>query len=169
MLNLIPTPYKILASVLLIVGVAGYSYYYGYSTAKTKADKELLEKENAAQASIIELQKQLSEAKDKVVIKFIEKTNTITERKYIYVDQAKNSPSKCELSSGWVYLHDSSAKGSIPDPAGSSDANSSGIRDNQALETVVSNYSTCRQTAEQLKSLQEWVRENNKIIEENNK
>lgn len=165
MFDFIPTPYKILGIVLLVLGIAGYSYYYGYTSAKTKAEKEAFEKENAAQASIIELQKQLTEAKDKVVIKFIEKTNTITERKYIYVDQAKNSPSKCELSSGWVYLHDSSAKGSIPDPAGSSDANSSGIRDNQALETVVSNYSTCRQTAEQLKALQEWIRENNKIIE----
>jgi hypothetical protein len=64
-----------------------------------------------------------------------------------------------------VHVHDSSAKGTLPDSTGSSDETSSGVRDNQALETVVSNYSTCQQTAEQLKALQEWIRENNKIIE----
>lgn len=169
MFNLIPTPYKILGFVLLILGVAGYSYYYGYSAAKTKAQKEALEKENKNQALVIDLQKQLSAAKDKVIIRFVEKTNTITERKYIYVDKAKNTPSKCELSNGWVHVHNSSAKGTLPDSTGSSDETTSGIRDNQALETVVSNYSTCQRNSEQLKSLQEWVRENNKILEGNNK
>lgn len=169
MLNLIPTSYKILGILLFILAIAGSSYYYGYSKAKTKAEHDFLEKENKAQAQIINLQNQLAEAKDKVIIKYINKVKVITERKYIYVDQAKNTPSKCELSSGWVYLHDSSAKGNLPDASRSSDATSSGIRDNKALETVVSNYSTCRQTSEQLKALQEWIRENKKIIEGNNK
>lgn len=166
MFNFIPTPYKILGFVLLILGVAGYSYYYGYSAAKTKAQKEALEKENRNQAIVIDLQKQLSAAKDKVIIRFVEKTNTITERKYIYVDKAKNTPSKCELSNGWINLHDASAKLMNIDSNSVSDNTSSGIRDNKALETVVSNYSICHKNAQQLKSLQEWIKNNQQIIDE---
>ena len=78
-------------------------------------------------------------------------------------------PSQYDLSNGWVYLHDVSAKGSDADSTRAADEAASGIRDNQALAVVVTNYSRCRENSEQLRSLQEWVVESQKEVDKTNK
>lgn len=169
MFNLIPSSYKIIAFLLGILALAGTSYYYGYTTAKTAADLKYDKILQAAENQVADLRQQLSVAEGKVITVYVDKIIKVKEIEYVYINKSKNVPSKCELSNGWVSLHDSAATGSEPDSTGVIDAAPSGIKDNQALETVVSNYSTCQRNSEQLKSLQEWVRENNKILEGNNK
>lgn len=169
MFNLIPSSYKIIAFFVGALALAGTSYYYGHNHAKTAADLKYDKILREAENQVADLRQQLSVAEGKVVTVYVDKIIKVKEIEYVYINKSKNVPSKCELSNGWVSLHDSAATGSEPDSTGVADASSSGIKDNQALETVVSNYSTCQRNAEQLKSLQEWVRENNKILEGNNK
>jgi len=168
MFNLIPSSYKVIAVVVAALGLAGTSYYFGYTRAKTAADLEFKEYVDKIEKQITKLENELAEAEAKVIIEYVDRIVKIKEKEYVYINKAKDVPSKCELSNGWVSLHDSAASGSEPDSAGVIDATPSGIKDNQALETVTSNYSICERNAEQLKSLQEWVRNNNKIIEEGN-
>lgn len=160
------TNFKLIAYFIVLLGLAGSSYYFGYTRAKTAADLEYKIKVETAEKLVAKLERDLAKAKENVITVYVDRVKIVKEKEYVYIDKSKNVPSKCELSTGWVLLHDSAATGSEPDPTGVTDATSSGIKDNKALETVVSNYSTCQQTAEQLKSLQEWVRLNNKIIEE---
>jgi hypothetical protein len=67
-----------------------------------------------------------------------------------------------------VYTHDASATNGDADAARSSDASPSGIKDNQVLLTVVSNYSRCLQNNQQLIALQSWITENKQAVEEIN-
>ena len=166
MFNLIPSIYKIIGIIAVTLGLVGTFYYLGYTRAKTAADLEFIEYIKAAENRVKTLEKQLDEKKIEIVTEYVDRVITVKEKEYVYIDKSKNVPSKCELSTGWVHLHDSAARGTEPDSAGVTDATPSGIKDNQALGTIVSNYSVCEQNAQQLKSLQDWVRSNQKIIEE---
>jgi outer membrane murein-binding lipoprotein Lpp len=60
------------------------------------------------------------------------------------------------LSVGFVRLHDAAANLSeLPSP-GPADAEASPIAASTAASTIVTNYGTCHETAEQLIALQEW-------------
>lgn len=61
-------------------------------------------------------------------------------------------PDRCELSLEWVRLHDTAA--GFPDAAGGVDGTAEAA---SAIETVADNYLACRENAERLKSLQEWI------------
>jgi hypothetical protein len=55
-------------------------------------------------------------------------------------------------------LHDSASKNEIPDPTRLANEGTSDTKLSTVTETVVENYSICHQNAEQLKSLQEWIK-----------
>jgi hypothetical protein len=61
----------------------------------------------------------------------------------------------CPLPGGWRVLHDAAAEGRIPAAPERIDA--AAVSAQEAARTVASNYSTCRETAERLTSLQAWV------------
>ena len=51
------------------------------------------------------------------------------------------------------------AAGDLPEPARDADAAAAGIALSAVAGTVVANYQTCHENAEQLRALQAWVRE----------
>lgn len=169
MFNLIPSIYKIIGIIAVTLGLVGTFYYMGYTRAKTAADLEFIEYIKAAEDRVKILEKQINEKKIEIVTEYVDRIVTVKEKEYVYIDKSKNVPSRCELSTGWMHLHDSSARGTEPDSTRVTDATASGIKDNTALGTIVSNYSICQQNAEQLKALQKWIAENNKIIDGSSK
>jgi hypothetical protein len=60
-------------------------------------------------------------------------------------------------------LHDSASRNEVPDPTRKVDGSTSQIKISGVAETVVDNYTTYHQVAEQLRSLQEWIKEQQKI------
>jgi hypothetical protein len=60
------------------------------------------------------------------------------------------------LPGGWRVLHDAAATGTPPAPPGGPDE--APVPAAEAAETVVENYGVCRDTADQLEKLQQWVR-----------
>ena len=169
-IKLIPLPYRILLGVILIIALFGSGYYAAWSSAKKDAE--------AATAAFtiqkLELEGQIKEAQGKIkeviVTKYIDRIKVVKEKEYVYKDQAVSVvPSQYELSTGWVYLHDTSAQGGSADATRSADETTSGIKDNQALGVIVGNYSICQQNAEQLKLLQEFIIEAKKAADEANK
>ena len=56
-------------------------------------------------------------------------------------------------------LHDAAATGELPEPTRDAGAAAAGIALSAVAGTVVANYQTCHENAEQLRALQVWVRE----------
>ena len=166
MFGMIPLPYKLLAGVALILGV----FVFGYMKGSAHAEVEL-QRFAAKNATLTaDMEKKNSEISTQVVTQYVDRVNTIREKEYVYRDVAKTVvPSQSVLSNGWVFTHDISATGSNADATRSSDASPSGIKDNEALFTIIGNYSTCMQNAEQLRNLQQWINDNRQSIEELNK
>lgn len=163
MLSMIPFPYKLLAGLALIAGV----FFYGYMKGSAYAEAELARFSAKANAKIADLEKKNAEISNNVVTEYIDRVNVIREKEYVYRDLGKNNvPGQYNLSNGWVYTHDASASASDADPARASDATSSGIKDNTALLTIISNYANCQANAEQLRQLQQWIIDNKAAIEE---
>lgn len=151
-----------------IVGVGG-SYIIGYVKGKNKAEVIIAEYSAEAEKKINDLEKKVKTAEGKVVIEYVDRVKKVKEKEYVYVSQAKTDvPSNSELNNGWVYLHDVSAVGKEADKQKSKDGNPSGVADNEALAVVVTNYSRCRENAEQLRSLQKWISETKEQVDKQN-
>jgi hypothetical protein len=165
MFGLIPLPYKIAAAVFLLIAVFGIGYMKGSS----RADVIIAEAGAKASEQIAELERKNSEISNTVVTKYVDKVRVVKEREYVYLGQAQNNvPGQFNLSSGWLYLHDSGTKGSDADSTRASDATASTVRDNTALGVVLKNYSTCRETADQLEALQQWIRDMKTEVDKSN-
>jgi hypothetical protein len=112
------------------------------------------------------LEKQNSAISTQVVTEYVDRVNTIREKEYVYRDIVKDSvPAQYDLSNGWVYTHDLSATSGNADATRASDASPSGIKDNSALLTIISNYATCQSNAEQLRQLQQWIIQNKDAVD----
>ena len=81
----IPFPYKIGAALLLAVSLYGYGYQKGHNKAKV----EIAQFQAEASKKITELEKKNSEIKERVVIKYIDKVQTVKEKEYVYLKQAE--------------------------------------------------------------------------------
>ena len=162
MFGMIPLPYKLLAGVALLAGV----FFYGYMKGSAYAEAELARFSAEKSAQIVELEKKNTEISNSVVTEYVDRTNTIREKEYVYLDAAKNSvPSQYVMSNGWVYTHDLSATSGDADSTRASDASASGITDTTALLTIIGNYANCQANAEQLRQLQQWIIQNKAAVD----
>jgi hypothetical protein len=166
MFGMIPLPYKLLAGAALILGV----FVFGYMKGSAYADAEL-QRFAAKNATLTaDMEKKNSEISTEVVTQYVDRTNTIKEKEYVYRDIVKESvPTQHVMSNGWVFAHDISATSSDADATRTSDASPSGITDTTALLAIIGNYSRCQQNAVQLTELQRWINENKTAIDELNK
>ena len=168
--TVVPLPYRILAMVLLIISVAGFGYVKGYSHAENKYE---LEKEKFAADSerkFNELLIKKNKVDIQVVTEYLEKKVYITkwrERNESLIDEIPIR-TVCDLPNGWVSIHNSSANGIHADTTSASDGTPSGINTSEALGGIVENYGTCHETAEKLKALQKWIREQKDLMEKSN-
>lgn len=162
MFGMIPLPYKLLAGVALILGV----FVFGYMKGSAYAEAELARFSAKKSEQIAELEKKNSEISTKVVTEYVDRTNTIREKEYVYRDVIKNNvPNQFIMSNGWVHTHDASASSSDADPTRASDASPSGIEDTTALLAIIRNYAICQSNAVQLTELQRWVNENKLAVD----
>ncbi len=159
---MIPLPYKLLAIGAALVGV----FVFGYMKGSAYAEAELARFSAQKSEQIAELERKNSAISTEVVTEYVDRTNTIREKEYVYLDAAKNTvPSQHVMSNGWVYTHDISATSGNADATRSSDASPSGIADTTALVGIITNYSRCQQNAEQLRQLQQWIIQNKEAVD----
>jgi hypothetical protein len=162
MLGMIPLPYKLLAGAALMAGI----FVFGYMKGSAYAEAELARFSAQKSEQIAELERKNSAISTEVVTEYVDRTNTIREKEYVYLDAAKNTvPSQHVMSNGWVYTHDLSATSGDADATRSSDASPSGIADTTALVGIITNYSRCQQNAEQLRQLQQWIIQNKEAVD----
>lgn len=163
MFGMIPFPYKLLAGAALLIGV----FFYGYMKGSAYAEAELQRFSAKANKQIAELERKNQEISSNVQIEYVDRVNTIKEKEYVYRNIAQTSvPPQHDMSNGWVYTHDLSASAGDADASRASDASPSGIKDNEALFTIINNYSRCMQNSQQLISLQKWINDNKRAVDE---
>jgi hypothetical protein len=146
-------PAQVLGVVLLLGGIwlEGGLYYV-----------------DQTRAEIARIEKQSKEVTVRVEKQYIEKTKVIKEKgdKIVeYVDRyiTKEADSRCVIPVNVVELHNSAAKNELPDPARVANEAPSGVALSTTTKTVVENYNLANEIRQQLISLQEWVREQQKV------
>lgn len=158
--GLIPAQYKIgLHIIFVLLLVFGVFFVGGISN---EADWQLKVKQ--METTIAKQELAASEVSNEVITKYIDrvkivegKTREIIKKVPVYI--TKESDDKCIVNNGFVVLHNSSASNDeISRSTGSSNEEPTDVKLSQVATTVSENYGTYYQVAEQLKSLQEWIR-----------
>ena len=159
-MSLIPWPYRCLALVLLATALIGFGWIKGAGHVQAQWDASV--QQQTLQAA--EARERQAQATVKVVTEYVdrvrlmrEKGDTIIKEVPVYVPAQADAA--CTVNRGFVRLHDAAAAGELPTPTGDPDATASGLALSTVAGTVTANYQACHETAEQLRALQEWVRE----------
>jgi hypothetical protein len=162
MLGMIPLPYKLLAGAALMAGI----FVFGYMKGSAYAEAELARFSAQKSEQIAELERKNSAISTEVVTEYVDRTNTIREKEYVYIDAAKDTvPNQSVMSNGWVFTHDISASAGDADAARSSDASPSAVKDTDALIGIIRNYAICQSNSVQLVELQRWISENKMAVD----
>jgi hypothetical protein len=153
-------PIQVASIIALVFGVymeGGISNQEKWEAKVAEAKLEMAQKETAS-----------AEVTTKVVTKYVTKIQIVKEKGDVIIKEVpkyitKESDAKCPIPNAFVVLHDSASKNEVPDTARLADEGTSATKLSTVTETVVGNYSICHQNAEQLKALQDWVREQQKV------
>ena len=154
-------PFKWLGAVLLLVGV----FFEGGIGNEMSWRARVAQQE----AEIARLEAASKNASTKIVTKYIERTKVVKEKndairtqvtKYI----TKEADASCTIPRTAIVLHDAAAKNVVPDATtGTNEGATGDVTLSRLLDTTVLNYGTFYEVKEQLKALQDWVREQKKI------
>jgi len=109
-----------------------------------------------------------AESSVKVVTKYITKVEVVKEKGDSIAKQIPNlisatADGQCVIPNGFVLLHDSASRNEVPDSSGVTNERASEVKLSGVGKTITENYTTYHQVAEQLRSLQEWVKEQKRI------
>jgi len=148
-------PIQVASIAILVFGVymeGGIATQEKWEARVAEVKLEMAKKETAS-----------AEVTTKVVTKYINKVQIVKEKgneiiKQVPVYITKDADAKCDVPTGFVMLHDSASRNEVPDPTRKVDGTTSEVKISGVAETVVDNYTTYHQVAEQLKSLQEWIK-----------
>ena len=148
-------PIQVISIIVLVFGVymeGGISNQEKWEAKVAEAKLEMAKKETAS-----------AEVTTKVITKYVTKIEVVKEKgneiiKQVPVYITKDADAKCDVPNGFVVLHDSASRNEVPDPTRKVDAGTSEVKISGVATTVTENYTTYHQVAEQLKSLQEWIK-----------
>ena len=159
-MNLIAWPYRLLALTALGIALVGFGWLKGANHVQARWDAATA----AQQQAQAQVQIQQAEATVQVVTQYVdriqvvrEKGDTLIQEIPIYVPVQADAA--CTVRRGFVSLHDAAAAGELPTAPGDADAPAEGLALSAVAATVASNYQTCHENAEQLKALQDWIRQ----------
>ena len=159
-MSVVAWPYRLLALAVLGIALFGFGWLKGSSHVQAQWDAATA----AQQQALAKAQTRQAEATVQVVTQYVdriqivrEKSDTLIQEIPVYVPVQADAA--CTVHRGFVSLHDAAAAGELPEPARDADAPAEGLALSAVAATVVSNYQTCHENAEQLKALQDWIRQ----------
>ena len=158
MTKLLPPWVMWLALGALVAAAAGWGWVKGAASVQAEWNAE-----RAAQTiTVLRVKVAQAEVTERVVTRYVDRVRIVRETADAIIREVPvYVPAQCDpdgrLPAGWRVLHDAAASGGAADPA--TVAHAQPVAPDAAAETVTRNYGTCRETAEQLTALQQWVRE----------
>ena len=164
--------------VLIAAGLITVSSFAGYKLAETiwarknaglELQIETIAKDNALLlAKTTELEKKGAEITVDVVTKYVDRFTVVSEKgdeiiREVPVYVTEKADANCIITDGWVYNHNKAAAGidqtRIPKAPSNPDEASTGVALSDTSKTIGENYKRYHQVVEQLKSLQEWIQQ----------
>ncbi|MGN7105173.1 hypothetical protein ACTHR6_26400 [Ralstonia holmesii] len=149
------------AIVALLAVVAGFAWWatHSYTAAVDRAEK--------AETAASELRTQLKNARGATVTvtQYVDRERVIRLKGDTIVKEVPRyvpieADAACAVPRGFVRLHDAAAAGAVPDPhPGDADAAPSGVALSAVAGTVAGNYTDSLANSEQLKTLQQTLRD----------
>lgn len=151
---------KTISTILLVAGVY---FYGGYGV-----EMEWRKKASELQAEIDRKNAVSAEVSEKIVTKYVEKVKFVKEKGDVIVKKVPEyitvkSDSECVIPKSFVLLHDSASRNEIPDSTGPIDDTASTVKLSDVARTVTINYNNYHQLSEQIKALQDWIKQQEKI------
>lgn len=155
---------KLVSTVLLLAGI----YCYGGYGVEVEWRKKVAE----MQAEMDRKDAESAVVTEKIVTKYVEKVKVVKEKGDVIVKKVPEfitvkSDAECVIPKSFVLLHDSASKNEVPNTTGPIDDSASAVRLSDVARTVTINYSNYHQLSEQLKALQDWIRQQEKIYNGN--
>lgn len=156
------------ASLIRIVGISllvvGVYFRGGYGV-----EMEWRAKVEEMKLEIAKKEKESAEVSTKVVTKYIDRVTVVKEKGDVIIKEipkliSQSDDDKCAVPNGFVSVHNAAAKNEVPDTSRSTNEGTSSVKISGVAETVAENYTTYHQVAQQLRSLQEWIREQQKVF-----
>lgn len=151
---------------LIALSLLGAAAYLGFVQGSARADVAIARYEAKANKQIADLTQKNLEFNQTHSNQFRDKQTIIREKEIIYRDRIAELKPQYDLSKAWIEIHDASARQINPDVVIARDSAPSGYMDDQALKVVTQNYAICKSNADQLESLQAWIRDNQKAVKE---
>lgn len=153
-------PLKIISIFVIVCGLwmeGGISNQERWEAKVADAKLEMAKKDTES-----------AEATTKVVTKYVTKVQIVKEKGDVIIKEVpkyitKADDAQCVIPNGFVLLHDSASKNEVPDSTRGVNAGASDVKLSEVATTVTENYTTYHKVAEQLKALQEWVKEQQRI------
>ena len=159
-MSLIAWPYRLLALAALCIALFCFGWLKGANHVQGQWDATSAGQQQAqAQA-----QTRQAEATVQVVTQYVDRIQVVREKGDTLIQEVPvyvpvQADAACTVHRGFVGLHDAAAVGELPEPARDADAPAEGLALSAVAATVVTNYQTCHENAEQLKALQDWIRQ----------
>jgi cell division protein FtsB len=151
---------KIIGVLLVVAGI--------FLSGGIWTQREFLDAVQKQKEEIARLEQASKEVTTKIEKVYIEKTKIIKEKGDVIVQKvpeyiSKDADAKCDVSNGFVVLHNSAVKNEIPNTTREFNEKSSGVEISTVGRTVTENYTTCNEVREQLISLQDWIKQQEKL------
>jgi hypothetical protein len=158
--SLIPWPNRLLALAALCIAVFGFGWLKGANRVQARWDAATAAQQQAQARTQI----RQAEATVQVVTQYVDRIQVVREKGDTLIQEVPvyvpvQADAACTVHRGFVSLHDAAAAGELPQPARDADAPAEGLALSAVATTVVTNYQTCHENAEQLKALQDWIRQ----------
>lgn len=156
-------PWVLGIAAIAFLGFGAWCGFKGYELGRSKLD-DYIGKQAVEAVRIVTRQGEVTE---RVVTKYIKvkgetqvRTQVVEKEVIRYVEAGLD---RYPLSRAAVVLHDAAALNAVPDPAGAVDGSASGLEAAALTQACTENYATYHQTADRLRALQDWTREQRKV------
>ena len=159
-MSLIPWPYRLLALAALGIALVSLGWLNGASHVQAQWEAATA----AQQLAQAQMQIRQAETTIQVVTRYVDRIQVVREKGDTLIQEVPvyvpvQADAACTVHRGFVSLHDAAAAGELPTAPGDPDAPAEGLALSAVAATVVTNYQTCHENAEQLKALQDWIRQ----------
>lgn len=159
-MNLIAWPYRLLAFAALCIALVGFGWLRGASHVQAQWDAATA----AQQQAQAQVQTRQAHATVQVVTQYVDRIQVVREKGDTLIQEIPvyvpvQADAACTVHRGFVSVHDAAVTGELPTAPRDPDAPAEGLALSTVATTVVTNYQTCHENAEQLKALQDWIRQ----------
>ncbi|KAF0863232.1 hypothetical protein [Pseudomonas sp. LD120] len=159
-------------AVAVAVAVAlGALYALGFVSGAGSERSKYQRLDEARLQQSFEQGRALGRVKEKVVVEYVDRIVKVREAgvsliKEVPIYVSKAADDACVVPGGFVRVHDAGAA-NLPLARGPSvaDGAASGLALSTVAASVVDNYNQCHANTEQLKALQQWVRESQALLQ----